>query len=85
MNNLTNPNWSGDQWATSGLLRYDMIQNYWTNSTGPDAIGRAEGAMVTIPASTQGLLIYFGGVTFPYNNTTEVAVSMQRRRNILCH
>ena len=35
--------------------------------------------MVTIPASHEGLLVYFGGVTFPYNNTTEVAVSYDIR------
>ena len=52
-----------------------MINNFWTNNSGPDTIGRAEGVMVTIPASKQGLLVYFGGVTFPYENATEVAVS----------
>jgi len=31
---------------------------------------------VTIPASKQGLLVYFGGVTFPYQNETEVAALM---------
>ena len=52
-----------------------MVNNFWTNNTGPDTIGRAEGVMVTIPASKQGLLVYFGGVAFPYENATEVPVS----------
>jgi hypothetical protein len=73
--NQTTPGWSGPSWATNSLLKYDMINNFWTNNTGPDTIGRAEGVMVTIPASKQGLLVYFGGVTFPYDNATEVPVS----------
>ena len=73
--NLTTPGWSGLPWATNSLLKYDIIHNFWTNNSGPDTIGRAEGVMVTIPASKEGLLVYFGGVTFPYENTTEVAVS----------
>ena len=73
--NRTTPGWSGPPWATNSLLKYDMINNFWTNNSGPDTVGRAEGVMVTIPASKQGLLIYLGGVTFPYGNTTEVAVS----------
>jgi hypothetical protein len=73
--NRTTPDWSGPSWATNSLLKYDMVNNFWTNNSGPDTIGRAEGVMVTIPASKQGLLIYFGGVTFPYQNSTEVPVS----------
>lgn len=73
--NRTTPGWSGPSWATNSLLKYDLINNFWTNNSGPDTIGRAEGVMVNIPASKQGLLIYFGGVTFPYQNSTEVPVS----------
>lgn len=75
LNNNTTPGWNAPSLATSTLLKYDMIANRWTNSTGPDSVGRAEGVMVTIPASRQGLLVYFGGVAFPYRNSTEVAVS----------
>ena len=75
LNNQTTPAWSGPQIATSNLVKYDMIRNVWTNNTGPDAIGRAEGVMVTVPASRQGLLVYFGGATFPYGNATVVGVS----------
>ncbi len=74
LNNNTTPGWNAPQLATSNLIRYDMIGNSWTNSTGPDSIGRAEGVMVTIPASRQGLLVYFGGVSFPHGNSTEEAV-----------
>jgi hypothetical protein len=75
LNNNTTPGWNAPQMATSNLVKYDMIGNSWTNNTGPDSIGRAEGVMVTIPASRQGLLVYFGGVSFPPTNFTEVAVS----------
>jgi hypothetical protein len=74
LNNLTNPLWTGPQTATSNLLIFDMDGNSLSNNTGYDDTGRAEGTMVYIPASSAGLLIYFGGVTFPYGNETEVAV-----------
>jgi hypothetical protein len=75
LNNSTTPGWNAPSMATSSLIKYDMIGNRWTNNTGPDSIGRAEGVMVTVPASRQGLLVYFGGVSHPYGNSTEVAVS----------
>ena len=75
LNKLTNPLWNAPQIATGNLITYDMDENTLTNSSGIDSIGRAEGTMVFIPASGAGLLIYFGGVTFPYGNDTEVAVS----------
>lgn len=62
MSNATIPNWAGPPIASSYLLSYDMIQNRWTNITGPDNTGRAEGVMVYIPASDGGMLVYFGGV-----------------------
>ncbi|KIW27898.1 uncharacterized protein PV07_07596 [Cladophialophora immunda] len=76
LNNLTNPLWTGPPMATSNLIIYDMDQNSLTNNTGYDNIGRAEGIMVYIPASMSGLLVYFGGVTFPYGNETEVPAPM---------
>ena len=75
LNNLTNPLWTGPQMATSNLIIFDMDENSLTNNTGYDNMGRAEGIMVYVPASGAGLLVYFGGVTFPYGNETEVAVS----------
>jgi hypothetical protein len=74
LNNLTNPSWTGPQIATSNLLIFDMDGNSLSNNSGYDDTGRAEGTIVYIPASGAGLLIYFGGVTFPYGNETEVAV-----------
>ncbi|KAH7490586.1 Uncharacterized protein HZ326_0644 [Fusarium oxysporum f. sp. albedinis] len=63
MNNATDANW-GDapQIPTSYLLRYEMDTNNWSNDTGPDDIGRAEGVMVHIPAGDGGMLVYFGGI-----------------------
>lgn len=76
LNSLTNPLWTGDPLATSTLITFDMDENSLTNNTGPDTIGRAEGVMVSIPASSRGMLVYFGGVSFPYGNATEVPMSM---------
>ncbi len=75
LNNLTNPLWNGPQIATSSLIIFDMEDNTLTNNTGYDNMGRAEGTMVYIPASGSGLLVYFGGATFPYGNETAVGVS----------
>lgn len=75
LNNLTNPLWSGPQIATSNLIIFDMDDNKLTNNTGYDNMGRAEGTMVYLPASGAGLLVYFGGATFPYANETAVGVS----------
>lgn len=75
LNNMTNPGWTGSQVTTSNLVKYDMNDNSWTNNTGPDAVGRAEGVLVFVPASASGLLIYFGGVTDPFENGTVQPVS----------
>ncbi|KAI1071762.1 hypothetical protein LB507_004924 [Fusarium sp. FIESC RH6] len=53
--------WSGDRMASSGLIKYEMDSNEWSNMTGPDDVGRAEGAMVFIPIGDSGMLVYFGG------------------------
>ncbi|ERF71595.1 hypothetical protein EPUS_00584 [Endocarpon pusillum Z07020] len=76
LNNLTNPLWNGPQIATSNLIIFDMEDHKLTNNTGYDNMGRAEGTMVYIPASGAGLLVYFGGVTFPYGNETAVAAPL---------
>ncbi|PVH81744.1 hypothetical protein DL98DRAFT_416069 [Cadophora sp. DSE1049] len=69
--------WSGGPLATNSLIKYDMNTNDWTNNTGPaDSIPRAEGVMVYVPASDDGLLVYFGGVTAPYNNDTTLPAPM---------
>ncbi|KAE8448886.1 hypothetical protein EG329_008682 [Mollisiaceae sp. DMI_Dod_QoI] len=76
MSNATVPNWSGGPVASSALIKYDMGSNTWTNNSGPDSTPRAEGAMVYIPASDHGLLIYFGGVTAPYYNSSIIESPM---------
>ncbi|KAI9166792.1 Kelch repeat-containing protein [Paramyrothecium foliicola] len=63
MNNRTDSGWGSNPGQTSSyLLQYDMDTNTWTNQTGPDDIGRAEGAMVYIPAGDGGMMVYFGGI-----------------------
>jgi len=75
MNNRTIPGWSGNPMATSNLIRYDMIKGAFSNNTGPDSTGRAEGYMVFLPASDAGLLVYFGGI-LDYQNGTMTASPM---------
>ena len=78
LSNNSVPGWSGDPIATSGLIRYNMDSNTWTNNTGPDSVRRAEGSMNYIPAGDGGMLIYFGGVTDPYVNGTVVGQPMDQ-------
>ncbi|KAH0556047.1 hypothetical protein GP486_006013 [Trichoglossum hirsutum] len=77
LSNKTIPGWSGPPLATSNIVKYDMARDSWSNNTGPDSIPRAEGVMVFIPASDQGLLIYFGGVTSPFGNETVLSAPME--------
>jgi hypothetical protein len=63
--------------ASGNLIRYDMIGNTFTNNSGLDNTGRAEGVMVYIPASDNGLLIYFGGILDPSHNGTIVESPMR--------
>lgn len=76
LSNFTMEGWSGPPIATSNMVIYDMIGQTFTNNTGPDSTGRAEGVMVFIPASDNGLLIYFGGVLDPFRNGTVVGSAM---------
>ena len=70
LGNTSVPGWDGSPVATSTLIQYDMDTNLWTNNTGPDGTPRAEGSMVYLPASNNGLLVHFGGVTTPHGNDT---------------
>jgi hypothetical protein len=76
VSNATTPGYTGDATAAISLIKYNMDTNFWTKNTGPDSMPRAEGVMVYIPASDRGLLIYFGGITQPYNNATIVGSAM---------
>ncbi|SPN98500.1 uncharacterized protein DNG_01545 [Cephalotrichum gorgonifer] len=63
VSNRSEPDWgAGDNVVTSNLVKYDMDRDLWTNSSGPDGVGRAEGAMVYLPAGDAGMLVYMGGV-----------------------
>lgn len=69
LSNASTPDWKGPPQATSGLVRYSMDLNTWSNNTGPDDLGRAEGVLVHIPAGDGGLLVYFGGIVDLGNGT----------------
>jgi hypothetical protein len=58
----TTKGWSASRLYTPSLVQFDLVSWTFTNGTGPDGNGRGEGVMVFIPASTSGLLIYFGGL-----------------------
>jgi hypothetical protein len=62
--------------ALSNMLVFDMIGNTFRNETGPDTVPRAEGSMVYLPVGESGLLVYFGGVQLPYNNSTVTGVNI---------
>jgi len=53
-----------------------MVKNTFTNNSGPDTQGMAEGVMVYLPAGDSGLLIYFGRIIDPLRNGTLVASPM---------
>jgi hypothetical protein len=76
VSNASVPGWTGDPYVTSTLIKYQMDGNLWSNNTGPDSNGRAEGVMVYIPASSSGLLVYFGGLMAPYSNSTTMPSPM---------
>lgn len=67
--NRSDADWAGGgRAATSYLVKYEMDRNLWTNSSGPDDMARAEGAMVYIPAGDAGMLVYMGGVRDEHGN-----------------
>jgi hypothetical protein len=80
MSNQTVPSFGPNPVALSNLLSYDMIKNTWSNMTGPDSVGRAEGVMTYIPASDGGMLVYFGGIQTPYGNGNWTGVPMSVSR-----
>lgn len=79
MSNASIPDWSSDPIATSGFLIYDMTSGQFTNTSGPDLTPRAEGVLLYIPASDNGMLVYFGGIQTPFgggnNSWTGVPMS----------
>lgn len=69
ISNSSMPGWTSSRMATTGLISYDMDSGQWNNITGPDTIGRAEGAMVYVPVSDGGMLVYLGGIQDPGNGS----------------
>ena len=72
LSNATIPAWGTNPIALSNFLEYDLIHNTWSNNSGPDSVGRAEGVMVYIPASDGGMLVYFGGLQDVYGNGSSI-------------
>lgn len=60
--------------ALSNMLVYNMLDGTFRNQT-VDGIPRAEGVMLYIPAGDAGMLVYFGGIQQPYENSTKIGVS----------
>ncbi|KAK4106493.1 hypothetical protein N658DRAFT_414402 [Parathielavia hyrcaniae] len=75
--NNTVPGWTGVPLAQAGLVKYSMDSNSWSMDSGPDSVGRAEGAMAFIPVGDGGMLVYFGGVQDPYGNGSWVGQPME--------
>lgn len=74
--NQTDSSWTGPQVATADLVRFDYTTGTLSNNSGPnDNIGRAEGQMVYLPVSDNGLLVYFGGVEDGIQNGSTTPVS----------
>lgn len=71
-NNASVPGWTGPPQTSNRLIKYTMDSNSWSNLTGPDTVGRAEGVMVFIPIGDAGMLVYFGGGRDEYGNGTLV-------------
>jgi hypothetical protein len=78
---LTNTSVPGyeSQTPLKDMLVYDMLKDSFSNVTGPqDKIPRAEGVMLYVPAGDAGMLVYFGGIEFPFGdgNMTSRGVSV---------
>jgi hypothetical protein len=61
LNNKTTPKWSGRSLMLSSLISFDMNVQTWSNRS-HDSTSRAEGTLHYIPASSTGMLVYFGGL-----------------------
>jgi hypothetical protein len=71
----TIPGWNTERMYTSSLVSFDMVAGNYVNATGPDGMGRGEGLMIFMPASTAGILVYFGGLIQDWETGTVDAVS----------
>jgi hypothetical protein len=73
----TEDGWGPGQLYTTNLISFDMVSRQYKNMNGPDQLGRGEGAMVFIPVSRSGLLIFFGGVAHGPRNRTIKGVCLE--------
>ena len=72
----TDINWTGPAVATADLVRFEYNTGFLSNTSGPgDNVGRAEGQMVYLPVSDNGLIVYFGGIEDLHQNGTATPVS----------
>jgi hypothetical protein len=75
--NQTDINWTGPAVATADLVRFEYNTGLLSNTSGPgDNVGRAEGQMVYLPVSDNGLLVYFGGIEDLHQNGTATPANM---------
>jgi hypothetical protein len=61
LSNKTTLKWSANPLMLSSLISFDMNTQTWSNRS-HDNTPRAEGTMHYLPASSQGMLVYFGGL-----------------------
>lgn len=60
--NATEVGFPGEPQLQSGLVTLDLSTRQWSQSLFIDDTPRGEGALFYIPASDQGMLVYFGGI-----------------------
>lgn len=58
----------------ASLISFDMDTQLWSNRSF-DNVRRAEGTLHYLPASKDGLLVYFGGVETDSNGATRYVSS----------
>jgi hypothetical protein len=61
LTNASDLDTSGQPVMQSAMISYDMDSRVWVNDTG-SSTPRAEGSLHFLPASDNGMLVYFGGV-----------------------
>ena len=73
LSNASVQGWTGPPVGLDRMLKYDMLQNSWTNNSIDGWPAKAEGVLLYIPASDQGMLVYFGGLEQSPNGTFTMA------------
>jgi hypothetical protein len=71
--------WTSPPTMSSNLYKFDYDANQLKLMNAPDKLGRAEGAMVWIPAGDNpGLLVYLGGLVDSSGNGTRAPQPMNK-------